>query len=253
MVLQSGRAIPAAALSLEGDQFVVKTTIEGFTAGQSIPVSSVDHIYGEKPAQFNQAVALALTGRSKEAKDMLLPVVKEHSITAKIPGNFWLDAARALLVAHALNGDAAATTAIGKEIADATSSQGMEPFVLLGKALLMSDKSTSDEDRQSALRDLTSDSLPDDLRAYASYFRGNILRQSIKNTESLDAYLSVPCLYPSGGLILNAAAELKAADLLAELKRPDEAVVLVQSALRASTGTVLEHLANTRLESLKVK
>jgi tetratricopeptide (TPR) repeat protein len=72
-----------------------------------------------------------------------------------------------------------------------------------------------------------------------------------KNAEALEAFLSVPCLYPSGGLIFNAAAELQAADLLAALGRREEAIALLESALRVSSGTVLADEANARLTSLK--
>ena len=253
LVLQNGRYVPVSALSLEADKFVVKTPVEGFNAGQSIPFALANHIYGVKPAETNQAIALLLSGKAKQAQTLLLPVVKEHAITAKIPGNFWLDAARALLVAYALDGDATSTTAIGKEISDATPAQGIDPFVTLGKALLLPALTTKVEDREQALIDLTTDNLPADLRAYASYFRGSLLIKERKKTEALDAFLSVPCLYPSGGLILNAASELQAADLLTELKRREEAIILLESALRVSSGTALATEAENRLASLKEK
>lgn len=251
VVFQNGNSIPASALALEGDKFVVKTAAEEYAPGQSFPMTMVDHIYGDKPAEINQAIALILTGRSKEAQTLLLPVIEQHRITAKIPGNFWLDAARALLVAYASNGEGADTTAIGKEIADTTPAQGIEPFASLGKALLLPTLTTSAEDRAIALSNLCADNLPADLCAYASFFRGNILKKDRKNAEALEAYLAVPCLYPSGGLILNAAAELQAADLLVPLKRPKEALALVESALRVTTGTVLADEANKRFTSLK--
>lgn len=251
IILQNGRPIPVSALSLEGDKFVVKSAVEGFTIGQSIPLTLADHIYGIKPAEINQAIALTLSGKPEEAQALLEPIVKAHAITAKIPGNFWLVASRALLVAYALNGDEADTTKIGKEISDATPAQGIDPFVLLGKALLIPTMTSSDETRDLALRGLTTDNLPAELSAYASFFRGNILREEKKNVEALEAYLAIPCLFPSGGLILNAAAELKAADMLAELKRREEALALAQSALRVSTGTVLAVKATVQLESLK--
>lgn len=251
IILQNGRSIPASALSIQGDKFVVTTAVEGFAPGQAIPFTMADHIYGDKPAEINQAIALTLTGKPQEAQALLIPVVKEHSITSKIPGNFWLAAARALLVAYALDGDAADTTSIGKEISDATSAQGIDPFVTLGKALLMPVITTSAEDRAIALSNLTTDNLPADLRAYAAFFRGNILKKEKKNAEALEAYLAVPCLHPSGGLILNAAAELQAADFLVALKRPQEALALVQSALRVTSGTVLDDEAKKRYKSLK--
>jgi tetratricopeptide (TPR) repeat protein len=252
LVLQNGRSIPVSALALEGDKLVVKTAVEGFTAGQALPMMMADHIYGDKPAAINQAIALILTGKAKEAQPLLKPVIEEHRITAKFPGNFWLDAARAYLVACAVNLDAADAASIGKEIGDATASQGIDPFVSLGKALMMPVLTTTSEDRAISLSALATGNMPADLCAYASFFRANILKKDKKNAEALEAYLTVPCLYPSGGLILNAAAELQAADMLAELKRPDEALALVQSALRASTGTLLADEANKRLTSLKV-
>jgi tetratricopeptide (TPR) repeat protein len=251
VILQSGKSIPASALSIQGDKFVVIAAADGFTPGQAIPFTMADHIYGDKPAEINQAIALTLTGKPQEAQALLIPIVKEHSITSKIPGNFWLAAARALLVAYALDADTADAVSIGKEISDATAAQGIDPFVSLGKALLMPVLTTSSEDRAIALSNLTSDNLPADLRAYASFFRANILKKEKKNTEALEAYLAVPCLHPSGGLILNAAAELQAADFLVALKRPEEALALVQSALRVTAGTVLDDEAKKRYTSLK--
>jgi tetratricopeptide (TPR) repeat protein len=251
LILQNGRSIPVSALSLEGDKFVVKTAVEGFNAGQALPLAAADHIYGEKPAEINQAIALVLTGKPKEAQALLKPVIEEHRITAKIPGNFWLSAARAYLVACAVNLDAVDATSIGKEISDATPAQGIDPFVSLGKALLMPVLTTSSEDRAIALSSLITSSMPAELCAYASYFRGNILKKDKKNAEALEAYLVVPCLYPSGGLILNAAAEVQAADLLNDPKRREEAVALLESALRVCKGTVLEQEAGKRLTSIK--
>jgi tetratricopeptide (TPR) repeat protein len=251
VILQNGRSIPASALSLQGDKFVLTAAVEGFTPGQAIPFTMADHIYGDKPAEINQAIALTLTGKPKEAQALLIPVVKEHTITAKIPGNFWLAAARALLVAYAIDGDTADTISIGKEISDATPAQGNDPFVSLGKTLLMPVLTTSDEDRASALSNLTTDNLPAELRAYASFFRGNIYKKAKKSTEALEAYLAVTCLHPSGGLIINAAAELQAADFLVALKRPQEAFALAQSALLSTSGTVLDEEAQKRYNSLK--
>lgn len=251
IVFQNGRSIPISAVALQADKLVVKTAAEGFTPGQSFPLVSADHVYGEKPAEVNQAVALLLNGKAADARKLLEPIVAAHQVTAKIPGNFWLEAARALLVAHAVDSDATSCTAVGKEISDATPAQGIDPFVTLGKALLMPSLTTKMEDREVALRDLTTDNLPAEVGAYASFYRGNLFKKEKKDAEALEAYLSVPCLYPSGGLILNAAAELQAADFLTALGRRDEAVAHVNSALRNCAGTVLADEANKRLETLK--
>ena len=251
VVLQSGRSVPVSSLALEGDKFVLRVATETYPVGQTFPLSMADHVYGEKPAEINQAVALILTGKARDAQALLMPIVREHSLTAKIPGNFWVDAARSLLVAYAVNGDDAKATEIGKSISDATPAQGADPFVLLGKALLIPDLAARAADREMALRNLITETQPAALCAYASYFRGNLLRKDKKTNEAMEAYLSAPCLYPAGNLIVNAAAELQAADILVSLNRPKEALALVESALRVSTGTVLGDKAKARLASLK--
>jgi hypothetical protein len=109
------------------------------------------------------------------------------------------------------------------------------------------------EDRETALRDLTTDNLPADLCAYASFFRAEILKGAKRDAEALEAYLMVPCLFPSGGMILNAAAEFNAAGLISALpgERRPEAVALLKSSARESTGTILATEANKRLESME--
>ena len=181
---------------------------------------------------------------------MLEPLLAAHRVSAKLPGNFWIESARTLLVCYALTGDADRCTQLGKDISDATPSQGSDPFVSLGKALLMP-ASASPEDREVALKDLTAEEMPADVASYASFYRSRLLKEQKKNVEALQAMLAVPCLHPSGGLIINAAAEILAADLLAALNRRDEATTLVNSALRVTQGTILTDEANKRLESLK--
>jgi tetratricopeptide (TPR) repeat protein len=92
--------------------------------------------------------------------------------------------------------------------------------------------------------------MPADVAAYASFYRSRLFKEQKKNAEALQALLAVPCLYPSGGLILNAAAEILASDLLASLSRRDEATHLINSALRVSQGTILIEEGNKRLESM---
>lgn len=250
-VLQNGRSVPVSSLALEGDKFVLKVATEAYPVGQIFPLAMVDHIYGERPPEINQAVALTLTGKARDAQVLLKPIVKDHSITAKIPGNFWLDAARSLLVAYAVSGDEANTTDMGNKISDTTPAQGIDPFVMLGKALLIPDTTVKAEDRELALRNLLTEKQPADLCAYASYYRGILFQKDKKTPEALEAYLSVPCLYPAGNFIVNAAAELKAADILTSMNRPKEALALAESALRVSVGTVLADKAKARLASLK--
>lgn len=251
IVFQNGRSIPITAVTLQADKLVVTSAADGFNPGQSFPLLSADHIYGVRPPEVNQAVALLLTGKADEARKMLEPIVAQHRITAKISGNFWLEAARAYLVAQAVYGDATACTAIGREISDATPAQGIDPFVSLGKAILLPRLTTKYEDREVALRALTTNNLPADICAYASFYRGNVCMEEKHPAEALESWLAVPCQFPSGGLIITAAAELKAADALTALGRREEALALVHSALRVSEGTVLAEEAKKRLETLK--
>lgn len=260
IVFQNGRSVALSAVSLEADKLVVTNSADGFTAGQSLPLASADHVFGEKPPAINAGVALLLTDKPAEALKLLEPVIAEQRLTAKIPGNFWLEPARAALVAYALTGNSAKTTEIGKEISDATPTPGIDPFVSLGKALLLP-ASTKVEDRAIALSDLTTDNLPADVAAYASFYRGQLLKGAKRNSDAaeakkqeseiLEAYLTVPGLFPSGGLILNAVAEMNAAEILVAMGRREEAVALLTSSIRQSPGTLVSADANKRLDSLK--
>ncbi|MEN9974204.1 MAG: hypothetical protein RLZZ282_210 [Verrucomicrobiota bacterium] len=250
IVLQNGRSIPLTSLTLQGDNLVVQSDIGMFKAGQAIPLQSADHVFGEKPAAINEAVAFLLTGKPQDAQRLLDSVVSELRITAKIPGNFWIEAARTLLIARALVADAPGCVELGKEITEATPAQGTDSFVTLGRALLMPPTIKLD-DRLAALRDLSTGKLPANVSAYAAFFRANLLKKEKRTPEALEAFLSVPCLFPSGGLILNAAAEIQAADFLNAEGRREEAIALLTSAVREAAGTFLVNDANKRLDSLK--
>ena len=250
IVFQNGNSIPVTAVTQQGDKLVVTGPADGFAQGQTFPFSSADHVFGEQPAEIDQGIALLLWGNPKDALKLLEPVVIAHRSTAKIPGNYWLEAARAALVAYAVTGNPTKCVELGKEISDATPMQGIDPFVSLSKALLMP-ATTKVEDRLVALRDLTVGNQPADVSAYAAYHSGNLLKDEKRAAEDLEAYLTIPCLFPSGGTILNAAAETKASEFLITLGRREEAVALVNSALRTSGGTVLAEEAKKRLESLK--
>lgn len=250
LVFQNGRSIPITSVDIAQDKVLIKTAAEGFNPGQSFPIMSVSHVFGDRPVELNQAIAMVLFGKPKDAMPLLEALTATHRVSAKIPGNFWIESARTLLVACALTGDSARATQLGKDISDATPPQGSDPFVSLGKALLMS-SNMSFEDREMALKDLTTDNLPADVAAYASYFRAKLLQEQKKIPEALQTYLSVPGLYPASGLIINAAAEIQASDLLATLNRREEAGTLIKSALMVCEGTILTEEANKRLESLK--
>lgn len=253
LVFQNGRSVPIVALALQGPNLVVTGEVEGFSVGQTFPAASVDHVFGEKPENLNKGIALLLLNKPKEARDLLESVYNAHRITAKVPGNFFIEAARALLVSYAVTGDTKKVTDLGKEISEATPAQGIDPFVSLGKTLLMPAITTKLEDRDIAFKDLLTDNQPAEARAYASYFRGLLLRDGNKQTEALEAFLSIPTLYPTGGLILTAAAELQAADLLLAKgsANREEATALVKSAIRVSGGTLVADEGKKRLESLK--
>ena len=87
--------------------------------------------------------------------------------------------------------------------------------------------------------------------AYASYFLASLLQGDKHNSEAMEAYLAVPCLYPSGGMILNGVAQLKAAEFLIAESRLTEAMSLVKSAIRYTKGTVANDLANNLFDRIK--
>ncbi|MCX6880809.1 MAG: hypothetical protein NTW21_44460 [Verrucomicrobia bacterium] len=250
IVLQNGRSVPLAAVTLQGDKFVMKTAVEGFDAKATIPLAMVDHVFGDKPEGTNQAIALLLTGKATEAIKLLEPILAEHKDTAKLPGNFWLEAARALLVANSLEGAFTACGVLGKDISDATPAQGIDPFVTLSKALLMP-FSAKVSDREAALRDQTTDNLPAELCAYACFFRGELLRKDKRDAAALEAYLAVSCLFPAGGMVCNGVAQLRAAEILTAQGRREEALALVHSAIRNTKDTAAAATATKLLESIK--
>lgn len=250
VVFRNGQSVPLAALALQGTNLVISGAVEGFTQGQAFPLESADHMFGERPAAVSQGIALLVSGKPDEAIKLLEPVLEVHRPSAKIPGNFWVEAARATLVAYALDGKGPKVDALGKEITEVTPAQGSDPFVLLGKALLLP-PSTKLEDRITALKDLTTEDQPSAVAAYATFFTGKILKDASRNAEALESFLTVTNIYPTGSIILDAAAELNAADILSGLTRREEAVALVNSAARSAPGTVLADEAKRRLDSLK--
>lgn len=250
IVLQNGRYLPLAAVVVQGENYVVKTAAPGFDPGVTIPVAEVDHVFGDKPAEINQAVALMLSGEPNDAVRLLDPILAQHKCTNKLPGNFWLEAARAAVVANALYRKAPACNDLVKEISEATPAQGLDPIGELAKALLLPE-ATKLSERIDALNLLIADTYPSDICAYASFFRAELLKKGKREPESLEAYLTVSCLYPSGGMVINGVSQLRAAEILTSMSRPDEALALIKSALRCVKGTTAEEPVNKLLQSLK--
>ena len=250
VVFQNGRSVPLSSVTLQGKNLTLTTPVEGFTPSQTFPLESADHIFGDRPSEINPAIALLLMGKPADALKLLEPIVLSQRVSAQMPGNFWLEAARAALVAYALDGNSNKCAEIGKEISDATPVQGIDSFVSLGKALMMP-TAANVADKEVALRDLTTDNLPAEVCAYASFFRGNLLKVAKRDKEALEAYLMVSCLFPTGGTILSGVAELNASEYLRTATRREEAVLLLKSAISHTAGTLVVAEANKRLESLK--
>jgi len=250
VVFRNGQSVPLSAITLQGTNLVISGEAEGFAAGQAFPLDTADHIYGERPPVVSQGIAMLLSGKPDEAIKLLEPALALHRPSAKIPGNFWIEAARAALVAYAIDGKTAKADAIGRDITEATPEPGSDPFVLLGKALSLP-PSTKPDDRIAALKDLTVGEQPASVSAYATFFIGKAYKDANRNNEALESFLTVTGVYPTGGIVLNAASELNAADILGGMGRREEALALVNSASRNAPGTVLADEAKRRLDSLK--
>lgn len=250
LVFQNGRSIPLAAVSVQADTLTVTAAAEGFNLGQSFPLTAIDHVYGDKPAELNPGVALVLMDKPADALKLLEPLIAAQRSTAKIPGNFWMEAAQAALVAYAVLGENAKCSEIGKEISDATPAQGIDPFVSLGKALLLP-TTTPVKDREVALSDLMTNNMPADIGAYASIYLGKLYASTKREPQALESYLTATAVFPSGGLVPNAVAELKAGEILQALTRREEAVALFTSSTQHASGTLVAVEANKRLESSK--
>ncbi len=250
IVFQNGRSIPITAVSLQGEQFTVTAAVDGFNEGQTFGLIAADHVYGERPAQLNQGIALLLMSDESGALKLLEPILESQKFTAKIPGNFWVEAARAALIAHALSGDSAKCAELGPKISEATPAAGIDPFVNLSKVLLMP-TSTAIEVSQSGFRDLTTDNLEADVCSFASFFRGDLYKRAKKEKDALESYLNVTSLFPAGCTVVNAAAELYSAEILLKQNRREEAIALLKSAVTQSAGTALAEEANKRLERIK--
>lgn len=243
------KSIPIDNLALQGGKFSVKTPGEGLPT-TPFPEALASHVSGDKPAEIDQAVGLLLLNKPIDALALLEPLLEKHKVSAKVPGNYWIEAARAALVAYSINRSTSKCEEIGKALSDATPAVGDDPQVALSRAMLTS-LSVKIDDRISALAALSNDSSPPEVSAYASFFQGNLLKTAKRNTEALEAYLTIPSVYPTGGRVINAAAGLNAADILANMNRRDEAVILLQDAVREGKNTVIATEAEKKIPLIK--
>jgi len=244
------RSTPVTNLTAQGTSFIVKATADGFNANQVLPKAAAAYVQGEKPALVNEAIALILMEKPLDALKLLEPFVEQQRPSAGLIGNQWEGAARAAVVAYALIGNADKSNSLGKEISDSTPEQGNDPIMSLSRILLLP-FSTPLEDRLNALASLVSESSAE-VSSYASFFRGLRLQKAKRNPEALEAYLVIPCAYPTGGRVLNGVAEINAAEILApEAARREEAVALLTSAVSDAQATSAGAEAEKRLKSLK--
>jgi len=250
IIFEGNRSLPLDQVTVNGDNFVVKSDTDGFKKGQTFPIALASYVSGEKPAVVNESIGLLMLGKPIDGLLLLEPMLELHKVTAKIPGNYWLEAARAALVANAFNGSSSKVEALAAEIAEATPAPGEDPAAALGKALLMPSSSKL-EDRLAALESLVNDTNPPVVSAYASFFHGNLLKRVKRDKEALHSFLKVSCLYPTGGRVLNGAAELQASEILNSMNRREEAVALLQSAVREAKNTAAGAEADKRLKSLQ--
>jgi len=251
IVFQGGRAIPIEALELKGANFVVTAAQEGGPAvGQSVPTNTADHVYGDKPEGINKGIGFLLTGEPVKALGLLEPIVASQKVTGPVPGNFWVETARATILSYADMGNAAKAEDLAKALADATPEAGPDPVLALARVLLLP-ASTKLDAKTAAFDELINDNSPTDIAAYASYFKGQALQKGKKDFDALQAWSGVTCLYPTGGNVLNGAAELASSQYLFNQKRREEAVALLEAAVRDARNSPVADEAKKRLESMK--
>ncbi len=254
LVFLNGKSVPLDKVSVEGGKFVFKEAMEGIPPNTSYPLAAASHVSGEKPAAINKGIALILMEDYPEALKTLEPVLAAHKATASVPGNYWLPAARAMVLVYSLYNEPAKAEALGKDIADATPESGPDPITRLGQALALPLTVKFDE-RVAKLTEQISDTNPVEVSAYAAYFRGKLLRkiaEAKRQEEALTSFLIVGCLYPAGGLVVVSAAEMQAADLIkTKPERKEEALSLLESAVRGGKGTAVGAAAIKARDSLK--
>lgn len=254
LVFLNGRSAPLNTVAVEGGKFVIKTASDNIPANTSYPLTAASHISGERPAAIDKGVALILLDDYAEAVKLLEPVVTSQKASATVPGNHWLPAARATLLLYSLYNEPGKAETLGKEISDATPESGPDPVVLLGQALALPLTVKFDE-RVKKLDEMVSDTNPVEVSAYASYFKGKLLKkiaEAKRQEEALTAFLTVGCLYPAGGLVVVSAAEMQAAELIKiKPERKKEALSLIESAVRGGKGTAVGTAAQKALDGLK--
>lgn len=259
LVQRSGRAVPLTAVALQANGFVLTTSTGGLTQGQLIPLEAVSHVSGEKPEALSRGTALLLMGRPGDAIKVMEPALAAIKLTAKVSGNYWVEGARVLVLAYALENQGPKADALAKEISDATPAAGSDPIGRLAKAVAMRPSSGA-KARVAALDEQIMDSNPAEINAFASYFKGRVLAEDKKRADALTAFLSVGCLYPSGGVIVTGAAELQAGILFTERNEPDtdlatmnrnQAVALFKSAAIDAKDTLIAQEALKKTESFK--
>jgi tetratricopeptide (TPR) repeat protein len=249
IVFANNKSLPLDALTLQNGKFTVKTPTDGFPA-TPFNEELASHISGDKPPEIDQAIGLLLMNKPLDAIALLDPLMEKHKITARIPGNYWVETARAALVAYSINRSTTKCEEIGKALSDATPAAGDDPQIALSKAML-TPLSVKIDDRIAALAALASDSSPAEVSAYACFFRGNLLKTAKRLPEALEAYLSISGVYPTCGRVLNGAAELNGAELLANMKRRPEALLLLDAAARDAKGTAIGAEAEKRIPLVK--
>jgi hypothetical protein len=229
------KSIPIEKLTFANNKFTVKDPGDKFPA-VPLDLAWASHVSGVEPPQIAEAVGLLLMNKPSDAVTLLDPILEKHQITAKVPGNYWIRAARAALVAHSIN--------------RATSVAGDDPSVALSNAML-TPLSVKIDDRIAALEALANDGSPPEVSAYACFFRGNLLKTARKDALALDSYLSIPGRFPTCGRVIVAAAELNAGELLAKLNRRPEAVLCLEDAIREGKGTAISAEAEKRIPQIR--
>ena len=262
LILKGGIVLPLDAVQIAEGRVTVAKDIPGFTTSQSFPAETVDRVAGAEPAAFRQAVAELLLGTPEHAIALVKPILEQQRPTAAMPGNFWVEAMRLNILAHALANRTSKLDELAKDLSQTAKKEASGDATAELAQLIIAPGANKGEARAKSFRSFVNELRPAELNGIALYFAADALGKARKDDDALDAFISVQSLYPTAGPSVVAACEYRSAELILKLNRnpeqpetktssKSEALAGFQSAAEYGAGTAIAKLAEEKVKSLK--